>query len=96
MINCTKSDSPLSILHQDTKLILGALNKAQRTPETEKAILPFVVTEFGVSLADSKTDKATFVGVMFLDQNDNFYFDKTVTDTESRCSNFSKPQAVIE
>lgn len=83
MINCAHNGSPLSILHQDTKLILGALNKAKRNPNKEKVILPFVVTEFGVSPKDSETDKATFVGVMFLDQNDNFYFDKTVSNTET-------------
>lgn len=83
MINCVHNGSPLSILHQDTKLILGALNKAKRNPNKEKVILPFVVTEFGVSPKDSETDKATFVGVMFLDQNDNFYFDKTVSDPET-------------
>lgn len=83
MINCVQNGSPLSILHQDTKLILGALNKAKRNPNKEKVILPFVVTEFGVSPKDSETDKATFVGVMFLDQNDNFYFDKTVSDPET-------------
>ena len=83
MINCAHNGSPLSILHQDTKLILGALNKAKRNPNKEKVILPFVVTEFGVSPKDSETDKATFVGVMFLDQNDNFYFDKTVSNPET-------------
>ena len=83
MINCVHNGSPLSILHQDTKLILGALNKAKRNPNKEKVILPFVVTEFGVSPKDSETDKATFVGVMFLDQNDNFYFDKTVSNPET-------------
>lgn len=83
MINCVQNGSPLSILHQDTKLILGALNKAKRNPNKEKVILPFVVTEFGVSPKDSETDKATFVGVMFLDQNDNFHFDKTVSDPET-------------
>lgn len=83
MINCLQNGSPLSILHQDTKLILGTLNKAKRNPNKEKVILPFVVTEFGVSPKDSETDKATFVGVMFLDQNDNFYFDKTVSNPET-------------
>lgn len=83
MINCVHNGSPLSILHQDTKLILGALNKEKRDPNKEKVILPFVVTEFGVSPKDSETDKATFVGVMFLDQNDNFYFDKTVSNPET-------------
>ena len=83
MINCVHNGSPLSILHQDTKLILGALNKAKRNPNKEKVILPFVVTEFGVIPKDSETDKATFVGVMFLDQNDNFYFDKTVSNPET-------------
>lgn len=83
MINCAHNGSPLSILHQDTKLILGALNKAKRNPNKEKVILPFVVTEFGVSPKDSETDKATFVGVMFLDQNDNFHFDKTVSNPET-------------
>ena len=83
MINCVQNGSPLSILHQDTKLILGALHKAKRNPNKEKVILPFVVTEFGVSPKDSETDKATFVGVMFLDQNDNFHFDKTVSDPET-------------
>lgn len=83
MINCVQNGSPLSILHQDTKLILGALNKAKRNPNKEKVILPFVVTEFGVSPKDSETDKATFFGVMFLDQNDNFHFDKTVSDPET-------------
>lgn len=83
MINCVHNGSPLSILHKDTKLILGALNKAKRNPNKEKVILPFVVTEFGVSPKDSETDKATFVGVMFLDQNDNFCFDKTVSNPET-------------
>ena len=83
MINCVQNGSPLSILHQDTKLILGALHKAKRNPNKEKVILPFVVTEFGVSPKDSETDKATFVGVMFLDQNDNFHFDKTVSNPET-------------
>lgn len=83
MINCLQNGSPLSILHQDTKLILGTLNKAKRNPNKEKVILPFVVTEFGVSPKDSETDKATFVGVMFLDQNDNFHFDKTVSNPET-------------
>jgi hypothetical protein len=83
MINCVQNGSPLSILHQDTKLILGALHKAKRKPNKEKVILPFVVTEFGVSEKDSETDKATFVGVMFLDQNDNFHFDKTVSNPET-------------
>ena len=83
MINCVHNSSPLSILHQDTKLILGALNKAKRNPNKEKVILPFVVTEFGVNPKDSETDKATFVGVMFLDQNDNFYFGKTVSNPET-------------
>lgn len=83
MINCVQNGSPLSILHQDTKLILGALNKAKRNPSKEKVILPFVVTEFGVSEKDSETDKATFVGVMFLDQNDSFHFGKTVSNPET-------------
>lgn len=83
MINCVQNGSPLSILHQDTKLMLGALNKVNRNPKKEKVILPFVVTEFGVSEKDSETDKATFVGVMFLDQNNNFYFDKTVSNPET-------------
>lgn len=83
MINCTHDKSPLSVIHEDTKLILGVLNKAHRNPKKEKVILPFVVTEFGVSPQDSETDKATFVGVMFLDQNDNFYFGKTVSNSET-------------
>lgn len=83
MINCTHDKSPLSVIHEDTKLILGALHKANRNPKKEKVILPLVVTEYGVSTKDSETDKATFVGVMFLDQNDNFYFGKTVSNPET-------------
>lgn len=83
MINCKNSASPLSIIHEDTKLILGALNKANRNPKTEKVILPLVVTEHGVSTEEQNSEKATFVGLMFLDRNDNFYFVKEVKNDSS-------------
>lgn len=83
MINCKNSTSPLSIIHEDTKLILGALNKANRNPKTEKVILPLVVTEHGVATKDLDSEKATFVGLMFLDDNDNFYFVKELKNYSS-------------
>lgn len=67
MINCKNSASPLSIIHEDTKLILGALDKANRNPKTEKVILPLVVTEHGVATKDIDSEKATFVGQNDLD-----------------------------
>ena len=76
MINCIHDKSPLSVIHEDTKLILGALHKANRNPKKEKVILPLVVTEYGVLTREQNSEKATFVGLMFLDDNDNFYFVK--------------------
>ena len=67
MINCKNSASPLSIIHEDTKLILGALDKANRNPKTEKVILPLVVTEHGVATKDIDSEKATFGGQNDLD-----------------------------
>ena len=83
MINCTNSASPLSIIHEDTKLILGSLHKSNRNPKKEKVILPLVVTENGVSTDERNSEKATFVGLMFLDRNDNFYF---VKELKNDCS----------
>ena len=83
MINCKNSTSPLSIIYEDTKLILGALNKANRNPKREKVILPLVVTEHGVATKDLDSEKATFVGLMFLDDNDNFYFVKELKNYSS-------------
>lgn len=83
MINCKNSSSPLSIIHEDTKLILGALNKANRNPKKEKVILPLVVTENGVLTKERNSEKATFVGLMFLDDNDNFYFVKDLKNYSS-------------
>ena len=76
MINCTHDKSPLSVIHEDTKLILGALHKANRNPKREKVILPLVVTEYGVLTREKNSEKATFVGLMVLDKNDNFYLVK--------------------
>lgn len=80
MINKTVGKSPLSVLHEDTELILELLENKNIDPKEEKVKLPLTIKEedFG-NLSLCKT-KSIFFGIMVLDFSDSFYFAQNIVD----------------
>ena len=80
MINKTVGKSPLSVLHEDTELILDLLANKNIDSKKEKVKLPLTIKEedFG-NLSLCKT-KSIFFGIMVLDFSDSFYFAQNIVD----------------
>lgn len=79
MLNRKSNNSPISIIHEDTKLILEALKNVNPILENQTVRLPLIVTDKMIPIKDRNKDTANFVGLMFLDFDNNFYFVEDAT-----------------
>lgn len=79
MLNIKSNNSPISIIHEDTKLILEALKNIDPILENKPVRLPLLVTDRMIPIKDRNKDTATFVGLMLLDFDNNFYFVEDAT-----------------
>ena len=79
MLNIKSTNSPISIIHEDTKLILEALKNIDPILENKPVRLPLLVTDKMIPIKDRNKNTATFVGLMFLDFDNNFYFVEDAT-----------------
>ena len=79
MLNIKSTNSPISIIHEDTKLILEALKNIDPILESKPVRLPLLVTDRMIPIKDRNKDTATFVGLMLLDFDNNFYFVEDTT-----------------
>ena len=79
MLNIKSTNSPISIIHEDTKLILEALKNIDPILESKPVRLPLLVTDRMIPIKDRNKDTATFVGLMLLDFDNNFYFVEDAT-----------------
>ena len=79
MLNVKSTNSPISIIHEDTKLILEALKNIDPILENKPVRLPLLVTDRMIPIKDRNKDTATFVGLMLLDFDNNFYFVEDAT-----------------
>ena len=79
MLNIKSTNSPISIIHEDTKLILEALKNIDPILENKPVRLPLLVTDRMIPIKDRNKDTATFVGLMLLDFDNNFYFVEDAT-----------------
>lgn len=79
MLNIKSTHSPISVIHEDTKLILEALKNINPILENETVRLPLLVTDRMIPIKDRNKDIATFVGLMLLDFDNNFYFVEDAT-----------------
>lgn len=65
MLNVKSTNSPISVIHKDTKLILEALKNIDPILENKPVRLPLLVTDRMIPIKDRNKDTATFVGLMF-------------------------------
>lgn len=79
MLNVKSTNSPISVIHKDTKLILEALKNIDPILENKPVRLPLLVTDRMIPIKDRNKDTATFVGLMLLDFDNNFYFVEDAT-----------------
>lgn len=79
MLNVKSTNSPISVIHEDTKLILEALKNIDPILENKPVRLPLLVTDRMIPIKDRNKDIATFVGLMLLDFDNNFYFVEDAT-----------------
>lgn len=79
MLNIKSTNSPISVIHEDTKLILEALKNIDPILENKPVRLPLLVTDRMIPIKDRNKDTATFVGLMLLDFDNNFYFVEDAT-----------------
>lgn len=84
MLNIKSTNSPISIIHEDTKLILEAIKNVNPILENKTIRLPLLVTDRMIPIKDRNKDTATFVGLMFLDLDNNFYFVDDATNFSDR------------
>lgn len=79
MLNIKSTNSPISVIHEDTKLILEALKNIDPILENKPVRLPLLVTDRMIPIKDRNKNTATFVGLMFLDFDNDFYFVEDAT-----------------
>lgn len=79
MLNIKSTNSPISVIHEDTKLILEALKNIDPILENKPVRLPLLVTDEMIQIDELNRDIATFVGLMLLDFDNNFYFVEDAT-----------------
>lgn len=79
MLNIKSTNSPISVIHEDTKLILAALKNIDPILENKPVRLPLLVTDKMIPIKDQNKNTATFVGLMFLDFDNDFYFVEDAT-----------------
>lgn len=79
MLNIKSNNSPISVIHEDTKLILEALKNIDPILENKPVRLPLLVTDKMIPIKDRNKNTATFVGLMFLDFDNDFYFVEDAT-----------------
>ena len=79
MLNIKSTNSPISVIHEDTKLILEALKNIDPIFESKPVRLPLLVTDRMIPIKDRNKNTATFVGLMFLDFDNDFYFVEDAT-----------------
>lgn len=79
MLNVKSSNSPITVIHEDTKLILEALKNIDPILENKPVRLPLLVTDRMIPIKDRNKNTATFVGLMFLDFDNDFYFVEDAT-----------------
>ena len=80
MINKTVGKSPLSVLHEDTELILELLENKNIDPKEEKVKLPLTIKEGDFDNLSLYKTKSIFFGIMVLDFSDSFYFAQNIVD----------------
>ena len=80
MINKTVGKSPLSVLHEDTELILELLENKNIDPKEEKVKLPLTIKEENFDNLSLYKTKSIFFGIMILDFSDSFYFAQNIVD----------------
>jgi hypothetical protein len=80
MINKTVGKSPLSVLHEDTELILDLLANKNIDSKKEKVKLPLTIKEENFDNLSLYKTKSIFFGIMVLDFNDSFYFVQNIVD----------------
>lgn len=80
MINKTVGKSPLSVLHEDTELILELLENKNIDPKEEKVKLPLTIKEEDFDNLSLYKTKSIFFGIMILDFSDSFYFAQNIVD----------------
>lgn len=80
MINKTVGKSPLSVLHEDTELILDLLANKNIDSKKEKVKLPLTIKEEDFDNLSLYKTKSIFFGIMVLDFNDSFYFVQNIVD----------------
>lgn len=79
MLNVKSTNSPITVIHEDTKLILEALKNIDPILENKPVRLPLLVTDRMIPIEDRNKNTATFVGLMFLDFENDFYFVEDAT-----------------
>lgn len=79
MLNVKSTNSPITVIHEDTKLILEALKNIDPILENKPVRLPLLVTDRMIPIKDRNKNTATFVGLMFLDFDNDFYFVEDAT-----------------
>ena len=79
MLNIKSTNSPISVIHEDTKLILEALKNIDLILENKPVRVPLLITDEMILIEDRNKDTATFVGLMLLDFDNNFYFVEDAT-----------------
>lgn len=80
MINKTVGKSPLSVLHEDTELILDLLANKNIDSKKEKVKLPLTIKEEDFDNLSLYKTKSIFFGIMVLDFSDSFYFAQNIVD----------------
>ena len=80
MINKTVGKSPLSVLHEDTELILDLLANKNIDSKKEKVKLPLTIKEEDFDNLSLYKTKSIFFGIMILDFSDSFYFAQNIVD----------------
>lgn len=79
MLNVKSTNSPITVIHEDTKLILEALKNIDPILENKPVRLPLLVTDRMIPIKDRNKNTATFVSLMFLDFENDFYFVEDTT-----------------
>ena len=79
MLNVKSTNSPITVIHEDTKLILEALKNIDPILENKPVRLPLLVTDRMIPIKDRNKNTANFVGLMFLDFDNDFYFVEDAT-----------------
>ena len=95
MINKTVGKSPLSVLHEDTELILDLLANKNIDSKKEKVKLPLTIKEEDFDNLSLYKTKSIFFGIMILDFNDSFYFAQNIVDLAGKIGTINEVKLAI-